>query len=47
MTDGGNTLEQWQNFWTIPLIFALVVTLLFAFGFREKTESKRTAVIFD
>jgi nucleoside transporter len=47
MTDGGNTLEQWQNFWTIPLIFALVVTLLFAFGFREKTESKRTAVIFE
>ncbi|HEX5170191.1 MAG TPA: MFS transporter [Cyclobacteriaceae bacterium] len=29
--------QQWQNFWTIPLIFAAVVTAMFAFGFKEKT----------
>ncbi len=31
------SLHQWQMFWTIPLIFALVVTLMFAFGFRNAT----------
>lgn len=31
------TMGQWQTFWVIPLIFALVVTVMFAFGFREKT----------
>jgi nucleoside transporter len=31
-------LEQWQMFWTIPLIFAVVVSIMFAFGFREKVE---------
>ena len=30
------TLSQWQTFWTIPLVFALIVSLLFAFGFKEK-----------
>lgn len=30
------TMAQWQTFWIIPLIFALVVTVMFAFGFREK-----------
>ncbi len=29
------TLEQWQTFWTIPLIFSVVVTILFAFGFKD------------
>lgn len=38
MGNGETTLEQWQNFWTIPLIFSLVVTLLFAVGFKEKSE---------
>lgn len=38
MSNGDTTLQQWQNFWAIPLIFSLVVTALFAFGFREKTE---------
>ena len=32
------TLLQWQSFWIIPLIFAVVVTIMFAFGFREKTQ---------
>ena len=29
-------LVQWQWFWYFPLIFAVVVTILFAVGFREK-----------
>lgn len=29
------TLEQWQTFWTIPLIFSVVVTILFAIGFKD------------
>jgi nucleoside transporter len=32
----GSSLQQWQHFWIIPLLFASVVTLLFIFGFREK-----------
>lgn len=32
------TLQQWQEFWMIPLIFALVVSIMFTFGFREKVE---------
>lgn len=39
MGDGEQTLDKWQSFWIIPLIFALVVTIMFAFGFREKTKS--------
>jgi len=29
------TLEQWQSFWIVPLIFSVVVTVLFALGFRD------------
>jgi nucleoside transporter len=29
-------LQQWQIFWIFPLLFAVVVTVLFGFGFREK-----------
>jgi nucleoside transporter len=32
----GISLINWQHFWTIPLLFAAVVTILFIFGFREK-----------
>jgi nucleoside transporter len=39
----GQSLEQWQMFWTIPLIFAVVVSLMFAFGFREKVVVTNTA----
>ena len=37
MPQGGSapSLDQWQLFWTFPLLFALVVTVLFVFGFRE------------
>jgi nucleoside transporter len=33
----GNSALQWERFWTIPLAFSAVVTLLFVIGFREKT----------
>jgi nucleoside transporter len=36
----GSSLQQWQHFWFIPLLFAAVVTLLFVFGFKEKTTSQ-------
>jgi nucleoside transporter len=32
----GSSLQQWQQFWIIPLLFAAFVTVLFVFGFREK-----------
>lgn len=31
-----STLVQWQWFWYFPLVFAVVVIMLFALGFREK-----------
>jgi MFS family permease len=36
----GSSLRQWQQFWIIPLLFASIVTLLFLFGFREKSTVK-------
>jgi nucleoside transporter len=36
MTPGGSALQQWQTFWMFPLAFALVVTVMFVFGFRER-----------
>lgn len=33
-------LQQWQWFWLFPLVFAVVVTVMFAFGFREKKIEK-------
>ncbi len=44
MTTEESTLEQWRQFWMIPLIFALVVTVLFGFGFRDKAASKESAI---
>ena len=32
----GISLDNWQRFWTIPLLFSAIVTILFIFGFREK-----------
>jgi nucleoside transporter len=39
----GSSLQQWQHFWIIPLLFAAIVTLLFVFGFRENVSVKRKA----
>jgi nucleoside transporter len=47
MGSGEPTLEQWQTFWTIPLIFALVVTIMFALGFRENIQPKERPVMVE
>jgi nucleoside transporter len=36
MSGDSTTAAQWQTFWFIPLLFAVVVTLMFAFWFKEK-----------
>jgi nucleoside transporter len=40
---GGNNgaASQWQTFWLIPLLFAVVVTIMFVCGFTEKVIDKR------
>jgi MFS family permease len=38
------TAVQWQTFWLIPLLFAVVVTLMFAFGFKEKLQVVKTTI---
>ena len=46
MGEGDASLGQWQTFWSIPLIFAIVVTIMFALGFNEKEnpqEPRRSA----
>jgi nucleoside transporter len=45
MGSGEPTLEQWQTFWTIPLVFALVVTIMFALGFKENIQTKERPVL--
>ena len=47
MGDGNTTLQQWQSFWAIPLVFALIVTILFIFGFSEKQAEKKEAMIME
>ena len=47
MGTGEPTLEQWQTFWTIPLVFALVVTITFALGFRENTQIKERPLVVE
>jgi nucleoside transporter len=32
---GAASLQQWQLFWVFPLVFAVIVTLMFVIGFRE------------
>jgi len=45
MNGDNATAAQWQTFWLIPLLFAVVVTLMFVFGFKEKLQlSKKEAV---
>jgi nucleoside transporter len=40
MRNGSSPL-QWQRFWIVPLAFAAVVTILFFFGFREKSTNEQ------
>ena len=45
MGDGDITLTQWQTFWSIPLIFAAIVTIMFALGFSQDREGKESSVV--
>jgi hypothetical protein len=38
-------LEEWQTFWIMPLVFAVIVTALFVAGFREESPARKTAVV--
>jgi Nucleoside H+ symporter len=40
---GPSALEQWQTFWIMPLVFALIVTAMFVAGFREDVPARQTA----
>jgi nucleoside transporter len=40
MSGGRPVLDQWQTFWIFPLAFALVVMVMFVFGFREEQSSQ-------
>jgi len=37
-----NSLDQWQVFWSIPLLFAAIVSILFVFGFKEKQSDQNS-----
>jgi len=47
MSGDNATAAQWQIFWFIPLLFAVVVTLMFAFGFKEKVPAVKQEVLAD
>jgi nucleoside transporter len=40
---GSSALDEWQTFWIMPLVFALVVTAIFVAGFREDVPARQTA----
>ena len=44
MGEGDATLNKWQIFWIIPLIFAVIVTIMFALGFSQKGKEKRSGI---
>lgn len=39
------SLQQWQEFWIFPLAFAVVVTVMFAIGFREDAPTGRPVTV--
>ena len=42
---GPSALEQWQTFWIMPLVFAVIVTAMFVAGFREESPARKMAVV--
>jgi nucleoside transporter len=40
MSGNDGSASQWQTFWLIPLLFAVVVTIMFVWGFSEKVIDK-------
>jgi MFS family permease len=47
MSSDNATAAQWQTFWLIPLLFAVVVTLMFAFGFKKNVRVSTEEVMID
>ena len=43
MSGDSSATSQWQTFWTIPLVFALVVMIMFASGFKENMQENKAA----
>ena len=41
---GPSALEQWQTFWIMPLVCAVIVTAMFVVGFREESPARKTAI---
>ena len=39
--EGSRELEQWQNFWIVPAVFAFIITLIFLLGSRAKESDGR------
>jgi hypothetical protein len=37
-SEGRQSLEQWQTFWIFPIIFATIVTVVFALGSKSTEE---------
>jgi hypothetical protein len=44
-TSGASTLQQWQTFWIIPLIFAFVVTIWFVTGFKDESPAGKIGIV--
>ncbi len=40
MSGGASTSAQWQTFWFIPAAVAVVATVMYFFGFKERVEAK-------
>ncbi len=45
MSGDSATPAQWQTFWLIPLLFAVVVIIMFAFGFKAKVSISKEEVM--
>lgn len=46
MNGHNTTPAQWQTFWLIPLVFAVVVTIMFAFGFKAKVSVSKDELTY-
>jgi hypothetical protein len=43
-TSGASTLLQWQTFWIIPLVFAIIVTVWFVWGFKDEAKGETVRI---
>jgi MFS family permease len=42
MSGNDASASQWQTFWLIPLLFAVVVAIMFIWGFTENVVAKKS-----